>query len=65
MTIATPIVNYLLEAYIHNDDNNEIDAQNNWWNDVSGPYHPVENPGGTGDQVLDDVEFDPYSNTRF
>ncbi|MFM2308805.1 MAG: hypothetical protein RLY87_926 [Chloroflexota bacterium] len=26
-----------------------IDARYNWWNAASGPYHPKQNPGGTGE----------------
>jgi len=32
-------------------------AQNNWWGDVTGPYHPDSNPGGQGDTVSDYVDF--------
>jgi len=34
------------------------DARSNWWGDASGPYHPVRNPDGAGDEVSDNVEFD-------
>ncbi|HIE30654.1 TPA: right-handed parallel beta-helix repeat-containing protein [Candidatus Poribacteria bacterium] len=37
-----------------------IDAENNWWGDVSGPYHPTENPDGLGDAVSDCVDFEPW-----
>jgi parallel beta-helix repeat protein len=37
-----------------------IDAENNWWGDASGPYHPTLNPSGLGDEVSDDVDFDPW-----
>ena len=36
-----------------------IDATNNWWGDASGPTH-TSNPGGTGDAVSDNVNFDPF-----
>jgi hypothetical protein len=37
-----------------------IDAGSNWWGDASGPYHPILNPGGTGDVVSDTVDFVPW-----
>jgi hypothetical protein len=37
-----------------------IDAQNNWWGDPSGPYHPTLNPQGQGDTVGVGVLFDPW-----
>ena len=36
-----------------------IDATLNWWGLASGPTHAT-NPGGTGDAVSDDVDFDPW-----
>ena len=35
-------------------------AENNWWGDASGPYHPTLNPGGLGDTVSDYVDFTPW-----
>lgn len=41
--------------------------ENNWWGDVSGPQHPVLNPEGKGNEVSDNIDFDPwlgeYTNT--
>ncbi len=42
------------------NDGITIDATYNWWDDDSGPYHPTENPDGTGDNVTDHVEFGPW-----
>ena len=43
-----------------------INAENNWWGDASGPYHPFSNPLGQGDEVGDGVDFDPwYTDTLF
>lgn len=36
------------------------DAINNWWGDPSGPYHPILNPTGLGDEVGDSVQFIPW-----
>jgi len=38
----------------------EVDAENNNWGAVTGPYHPTLNPGGTGDSVSDNVDFEPW-----
>ncbi len=37
-----------------------ISAENNWWGDATGPYHPDSNPGGMGDTVSDYVDFIPW-----
>jgi hypothetical protein len=36
-----------------------VDATNNWWGDASGPRHS-SNPGGRGDPVSNNVNFNPY-----
>jgi len=45
---------------ISNNENNDINATNNWWGHESGPYHLVNNTGGKGDNVTDYVIFDPW-----
>ena len=37
-----------------------VNATDNWWKTVSGPYHPVNNTEGLGDNVTDFVEFSPW-----
>jgi parallel beta-helix repeat protein len=37
-----------------------VSADSNWWGNATGPYHPIENPGGSGDSVSDYVDFDPW-----
>jgi len=45
---------------VQNDDTTvTINAENNWWGDASGPTH-TSNPSGTGDEVTDNVDFDPW-----
>jgi hypothetical protein len=42
-----------------------INAEQNWWGSPTGPTH-VNNPGGTGDKVVDDgngVDYDPWRTT--
>jgi len=43
------------------NDGHSINATNNWWGDNSGPYHSTRNPLGKGDEVSDNVEFDPWT----
>jgi parallel beta-helix repeat protein len=46
---------------IYNDDTSiTIIAENNWWGDSTGPYHPTLNPGGQGDNASDYVDFSPW-----
>jgi hypothetical protein len=40
-----------------------IDAEFNWWGSPTGPFHPTNNPGGTGNPVVDDgngIDFLPF-----
>jgi len=47
-------------AYGLYNDSASINAENNWWGNASGPYHPALNPGGLGDRVSDNVDFEPW-----
>ncbi len=40
--------------------NTPFDAMNNWWGDPSGPFHPVANPEGLGNEVSDNVDFGSF-----
>lgn len=35
-------------------------AENNWWGHPSGPYHPTTNPDGQGNEVSDNIDYDPW-----
>jgi len=37
-----------------------LDARGNWWGHASGPYHATLNPAGLGNNVSDDVLFEPW-----
>lgn len=53
--------NFLYGMYVA--EGGSINAENNYWGDPSGPYHPSANPDGKGDQVfgnLKDFDFDPF-----
>jgi hypothetical protein len=43
-----------------NDGGGTVDATYNWWGAASGPYHPITNPGGMGNAVSDNVNFEPW-----
>ncbi|MCK4614913.1 MAG: right-handed parallel beta-helix repeat-containing protein, partial [Thermoplasmata archaeon] len=50
-----------LKVKIHEGDNREIvNATENWWGHSSGPYHPDNNSDGEGNNVSDNVEFNPW-----
>jgi hypothetical protein len=38
----------------------DINAENNWWGDASGPYNLVSNPSGLGNGVSEHVDFEPW-----
>ena len=40
--------------------NIDFNATNNWWGNITGPFHPTKNPGGIGDRVSDNVTFWPW-----
>lgn len=38
-----------------------IDAKNNWWGHPSGPFSSDDHPDGRGDEITENIEFDPWS----
>jgi len=40
-----------------------IDARNNCWGDPTGPFHPITNSDGKGNQVSDRVKYNPWLAT--
>lgn len=40
--------------------NATVNATNNWWGDITGPYNATENPGGLGTNVSGNVTFWPW-----
>jgi predicted outer membrane repeat protein len=62
---ATPTItnsNVAFNYYgIYNYTNtNTISATTNWWGNQSGPYHPNQNPAGTGDSTNQFVNVTPW-----
>lgn len=52
-----------LALFVEGQPAQPVDARFNWWGDTSGPYHPLHNPSGLGDEVGDHVDFVPWSTT--
>jgi hypothetical protein len=48
---------------VYNDSSTVVDATYNWWGSNSGPTH-AGNPGGTGDTVTDNVDYDPWTGQQ-
>jgi hypothetical protein len=45
---------------ISNNGVGTLDARYNWWGHPTGPYHPELNPSGRGDNVSNNVAFEPW-----
>mgnify|MGYP006279419505 CR=1 FL=1 len=43
-----------------NNGSNDLDALKNWWGDATGPYHATNNTAGQGNEVSDNVLFEPW-----
>jgi hypothetical protein len=37
-----------------------LNAECNWWGSSTGPTEPISNPGGTGEEVVGDADFNPW-----
>jgi len=44
----------------NNDGSVTVNAQSNYWGSASGPHNATSNPGGTGDNVSNNVNFSSY-----
>jgi hypothetical protein len=45
------------------DGNESVSVTGNYWGAANGPYHPVHNPGGAGDMVMDQQDIGPVPGT--
>lgn len=50
---------------VYKDGAEVVNATHNWWGDSFGPYHPSKNPDGLGDEVSDNVLFEPWMKAYF
>lgn len=53
--------NYGVYAYSVREN---VTATNNWWGHDSGPHHDTWHPHGKGDDITDNVDFDPWLNAE-
>jgi len=66
MIPSNAIINYSnlennsLYGVLNQNANIIINAEDNWWGDATGPYHPDSNPGGLGSPVSNYVDFTPW-----
>jgi hypothetical protein len=45
------------EYGVYNGGPGAIEAVGNWWGDLTGPYHEIDNPTGLGDSIYGQVDF--------
>lgn len=48
------------EYGVYNNVGSSVDAEANWWGDMSGPYNLAVNPSGIGNAVSDNVDVAPW-----
>jgi len=48
-----------LNYAVNNGSSNQSLAKNNWWNSETGPTY-ADNPGGSGEAILGDVDYNPW-----
>lgn len=49
-------------AGVRNLGTSTLMTENAWWGSASGPTHP-DNPGGTGDEAVGNIDYSPYAET--
>ena len=47
-------------ANASDNDGYEFDARLNYWGSDSGPFHPINNQNGMGDNISDHIKFNPW-----
>jgi len=52
--------NILYGIYALGNMGDRVNATNNWWGHPTGPYDPVDNPLGRGENISDYVDFNPW-----
>jgi parallel beta-helix repeat protein len=50
---------------VYKEGGSTVNATYNWWGSSNGPYHPIKNPLGLGNQASDYVLFDPWLKAFF
>jgi len=61
---TTTINNNIIEGNIlygvENAIETNVDAEENYWGDATGPYHETTNSGGLGNEVSNNVDYVPF-----
>ena len=55
------IYNNSIYAIQNNEGNSLVNATKNYWGHISGPYHPINNPLGLGDNITDNITYKPWN----
>ncbi|MFE3845952.1 nitrous oxide reductase family maturation protein NosD, partial [Thermoplasmatota archaeon] len=55
------IYNNTVYAIQNNDGTTTVNATKNYWGHISGPYHPINNSLGLGDNITDNIIFTPWN----
>ena len=50
---------------VNNLGTGTLDASKNWWGDISGPKQATTNPGGKGNSVSNNVNYEPWLTREF
>lgn len=60
LSVATSTFSGNTTYGIHSNGSTPALAENNYWDDPSGPYHATLNPTGSGNAVSNNVDFTPW-----
>ena len=60
LTVSNSAIYGNSEYGIYNGTFSEINAEDNWWGDATGPYNFWNNDDGGGDKVSTFIDFDPW-----
>ncbi|KAA3602831.1 MAG: lamin tail domain-containing protein [Calditrichaeota bacterium] len=45
---------------LQNETSATLDVTNNWWGDLSGPFHSIQSPNGQGESISGKVSLSPW-----
>ncbi len=48
------------EFGLKNDSGINVNVENNWWGDSTGPKNTITNQNGLGNEIIGNVDFDPW-----
>lgn len=47
------------------NEEQRLNATENWWGNKTGPFHETKNPDGEGDSISENVEFEPWAIGKY